>query len=134
MNLAIEALQPSESVLANSAADMRRLLDDVSEPALKICLDTGAMARAGDTIEGYFELFGPDVVHAHFVDVQMDEMDTHIAWGDGTRDMTADLRAFIEGGYQGILSVETVSSRYHTDPAEADRRSMDMYRRAVERL
>ena len=92
------------------------------------------MARAGDTIEGYFELFGPDVVHAHFVDVQMDEMDTHIAWGDGTRDMTADLRAFIEGGYQGILSVETVSSRYHADPAEADRRSMDMYRRAVERL
>lgn len=134
MNLAIEALQPSESVLANSAADMRRLLDDVSEPALKICLDTGAMARAGDTIEGYFELFGSDVVHAHFVDVQMDEMDTHIAWGDGTRDMTADLRAFIEGGYQGILSVETVSSRYHADPAEADCRSMDMYRRAVERL
>ena len=39
MNLAIEALQPSESVLANSAADLRRLLDDVAEPALKICLE-----------------------------------------------------------------------------------------------
>ena len=134
MNLAIEALQPSESVLANSAADLRRLLDDVAEPALKICLDTGAMARAGDTIEGYFDLFGSDVVHAHFVDVQMDEMDTHVAWGDGTRDMVADLRAFMEGGYRGILSVETVSGCYHADPAAADRRSMDAYRRALESL
>lgn len=134
MALAIEALQPDESVLANSASELKRLVDDVAEPALKVCLDTGAMARAGDTIAGYFDAFGADLVHAHFVDVDMPAMDTHLAWGDGTRDMAADLSAFIEAGYTGTLSVESISRRYFADPAAADRQSMQRYREAVARV
>ena len=134
MVLAIEALQPDESVLANSAVELKRLMDDVAEPALKACLDTGAMARAGDTISGYFETFGADLVHAHFVDVDMPAMDTHLAWGDGTRDMAADLSAFMDAGYTGTLSVESISGRYFADPAAADRQSMWRYREAVARV
>ncbi|MDO4436950.1 MAG: sugar phosphate isomerase/epimerase family protein [Coriobacteriaceae bacterium] len=134
MLLAVEALQPGESVLLNSAADLKRLLNDVDRPVLKACLDTGAMARAGDTIERYFETLGTDIVHAHFVDVDMDVMDTHLAWGDGTRDMASDVRAFVQAGYQGVLSVETVSSRYHAHPDEADRQSMECYRAVVSSL
>ena len=133
MRLAIEALQPDESVLANSADELKRLVDDVAEPALKVCLDTGAMARAGDTIAGYFDVFGADLVHAHFVDVDMPAMDTHLAWGDGTRDMAADLSAFVDVGYVGTLSVESISGRYFADPAAADRQSMRCYREAVAR-
>lgn len=134
MCLAVEALQPCESVLVNTAEGLRSLLVDVGEPALKACLDTGAMACAGDTISGYFNLLGSDIIHTHFVDVKMDEMDTHTAWGDGTRCMTDDLRELINAGYRGALSVEIVSRRYHCNPAAADRRSMKCYRDALRSL
>lgn len=127
MNLAIEALQPEESLLANTAAELKHLVDDVDSPALKVCLDTGAMARAGDTIQTYFDLFGEKIIHAHFVDVDMEKMVTHLAWGDGTRNMPEDIQAFVRNRYNGILSVECVNSAYFTKPQEADRKSMDAY-------
>ena len=130
--LAIEALQKRESVLANTAEDLKRLIDDVGSPALKVCLDTGAMARAGDSIEAYFNLFADDIIHAHFVDV--DENSTHKAWGDGRRDMAEDLGAMVQGGYHGYLSVETTSSMYFDRPSTADVRAMRSYRDAIEHL
>ena len=123
--LAIEALQPEESLLANSAAELKALVDDVAEPALKVCLDTGAMARAKDTIRGYFELFGADVIHVHFVDAGHGT--THLAWGDGERDMAADLADFSAMGYTGWLSSETVDSSRFIDPAAADAQTMRAY-------
>lgn len=130
--LAVEALQPFESVLVNSATDLRNLIADVGEPSLKACLDMGAMACAGETIPEYFKVLGTDIVHVHFVDVEMGEMDTHRAWGDGTRNMADDLFALSEAGYCGALSVETVSRRYHNNPAQADRQSMRCYLNALD--
>lgn len=132
--LAVEALQPFESVFVNSATDLRGLITAVGEPSLKACLDMGAMAYAGETIPEYFEVLGADIVHVHFVDVEMGEMDTHLAWGDGTRNMADDLLALTEAGYSGALSVETVSRRYHDDPARADRQSMQCYRAALDSI
>ena len=80
--LAIEALQPRESLLVNSADDLKRYVDEVACPALGVCLDTGAMTRAGDTIEDYFTILGKSVIHAHFVDVDCSQMVTHLSWGD----------------------------------------------------
>lgn len=90
MRLVLEALQPVESMIVNSAADTKRMIEAVDHPALKACLDMGAMAVAGDTIDDYFDLLGDDVAHVHFVDVAADDT-THLAWGDGNRDMRADL-------------------------------------------
>ncbi|NLH92524.1 MAG: sugar phosphate isomerase/epimerase, partial [Atopobium sp.] len=42
--LAIEALQKKESNLVHTAAELKRLIADVDRPALKVCLDIGAMA------------------------------------------------------------------------------------------
>lgn len=90
VRLVLEALQPVESMIVNSAADTKRMIEAVDHPALKACLDLGAMAVAGDTIDDYFDLLGDDVAHVHFVDVAADGT-THLAWGDGDRDMRADL-------------------------------------------
>lgn len=61
VRLVLEALQPVESMIVNSAADTKRMIEAVDHPALKACLDMGAMAVAGDTIDDYFDLLGDDV-------------------------------------------------------------------------
>lgn len=124
MTLAIEALQPDESMLVHTAEEMKQLIDDVDSPALKVCIDTGAMVRAKDTIDDYFKIFGDRIVHAHFVDVDEDHFTTHLAWGDGTRNMKEELEAFRRNGYKGILSVECVNGRYFENPKVADKQSM----------
>ena len=132
INLAIEALRKPESLIANSAADLRVLLDMVDEPALKVCLDIGAMVDAGDTIQDYFDTFGGDVIHAHFVDCGPRSL--HLALGDGERDVAEDIRTFERNGYQGVLSVECTDSLTLTDPMGADARSMRAYRAAYEQI
>ena len=57
MLLAVEALQRNESVLVNSVEELQHLLKEVQRDALKVCLDTGAMAMAGNTIQQYFDVF-----------------------------------------------------------------------------
>lgn len=127
MNLAIEALQPEESLIANTALELKKLIDEVNRPALKVCLDTGAMARAKDTIQTYFDVFGDKVIHAHFVDVDIEKDTTHLAWGDGKRNMKEDIKAFADNHYTGILSVECVNGAYFAKPEDADKKSMEVY-------
>ena len=86
------------------------------------------MARAKDTIQTYFDVFGDKVIHAHFVDVDMEKETTHLAWGDGKRNMAKDIQAFAQNGYRGILSVECVNGEDFAKPGEADKKSMDVYR------
>ena len=129
IRVAIEALQPVESILVNSAHDMRRMIDDVGSPALKACIDMGAMVVAGDTFDSYFDALGDDVVHVHFVDI--DGETTHLAWGDGTRDMRADLESLVRHGYRGVVSAETYDGRYFADPSAALDQVMREYRCAT---
>lgn len=129
VRLVLEALQPDESVIANTAADLARLIDEVASPALFACLDTGAMERAGETIDGYFDELGDRIAHCHFTDYADV---SHVGWGDGHRSMRADLDALVARGYRGICSVETYSERYLADPAAADARTMDIYQHATE--
>ena len=129
IRVALEALQPSESVLVNTAQDVARILEAVDRPNCKACIDFGAMEVAGDTIDGYFEVLGDKIVHTHFVDVGGGT--THLAWGDGDRDMRADLDRLVARGYRGVVSAETYDWRYFANPAAADAQVMAEYRRAI---
>lgn len=131
VRLVLEALQPIESLIVNTAEDTRRMLEAVDHPALKACLDMGAMAAAGDTIDGYFDVLGDNVAHVHFVDIAADGT-THLAWGDGDRDMRADLDGLVAHGYKGVVSAETYDERYFANPAAADAQVMAEYRRAID--
>ena len=59
--VAIEALQPDESVLVNSVEQLKAYLDAVNHPQLKVCIDSGAMARVNNTIQDYVDAFMPSV-------------------------------------------------------------------------
>ena len=90
----------------------------------------GAMAVAGDTIDGYFDVLGDDIAHVHFVDVTADGT-TYLAWGDGDRDMRADLDRLVARGYKGVVSAETYDEQYFANPTAADAQVMAEYRRAI---
>ena len=122
--LVMEALQPDESRIANTAADLKALKQMVGNDNLKICLDLGAMARMGESIDDYFEVFKKDVAHCHFVD---GAPVGHLAWGDGERSMKDDLEAFGRNGYEGLLSLESVNDRYYEKPYLADQKTMELF-------
>ena len=106
--LVMEALQPDESRIANTAADLKALKQMVGNDNLKICL----------------EVFKKDVAHCHFVD---GAPVGHLAWGDGERSMKDDLEAFGRNGYEGLLSLESVNDRYYEKPYLADQKTMELF-------
>ena len=122
--VAIEALQPDESVLANSVEQLKAYLDAVNHPQLKVCIDFGAMARVNNTIQDYFDAFGKDVIHTHFVD---GKPTGHLAWSDGTRDLKQDLLDLEANGYHGYLSLETATSRYYEKPWVAEQTTLKAF-------
>ncbi|WP_130812447.1 sugar phosphate isomerase/epimerase [Olsenella sp. Marseille-P4559] len=131
MRLAVEALQPEESCVANSARQLKELIDAVDRPTLGVNLDTGAMWRAGETAQDYFDAFGPRVIHCHFVDAGIV---SHVAWGDGLREMARDLRSLVRNKYSGYLSMEVLGERYLASPAAADAQCMHAYRQCMEEI
>ena len=133
MLLAIEALQPEESLIANSAEQLKTLIDEVNSPALKVCVDFGAMERAGDTIQSYFDIFKNDIIHTHFVDTDFEngKKITHLAWGDGKRNMKDDILCLYKNGYRGVLSVESINDRYFRRPEDTDKQTIQVYRNSI---
>lgn len=131
MNLAIEALQKEESLIANNCKQLKKLIDDVNHKRLKICLDIGAMSSCSESIDDYFETFHDDIIHTHFVDV---DGITHLAWGDGKRDMKKDVQTFFQHNYSGLFSVECVNGKYFVNPAKADEQSMNQYQKILKEI
>ncbi len=122
--MAMEALQPDESVLVNSVADLQRYLKELNHPSLKVCIDFGAMARAENTIQDYFDAFGSDIIHTHFVD---GNPTGHLAWSDGARDLQTDLACLRKNQYNGYLSLETATSRYYEKPWLAEEKTLTAF-------
>ena len=68
VTLAMEPLLPSESRLVNTLGQERQMLQDVRSAGLKVNIDLGPVGAAGETVGQWFEAFGQDIVHCHFVD------------------------------------------------------------------
>jgi protein FrlC len=124
----LEALQPVESHVVNDTTQLRRMVDEVGHPSLKVAVDIPAMAVAGETVADYTRAFGADLVHAHFVD---GAPDGHLAWGDGELPMERYLEEFAAGGFTGYLSFELIASRYWLDPKPPVQQSLKRIRAAL---
>ena len=122
VTLAMEPLLPSESRLVNTLGQERQMLQDVRSAGLKVNIDLGPVGAAGETVGQWFEAFGQDIVHCHFVDGRPTG---HLAWGDGTRCPEADLAVFDQYGYQGYFTLELTSPDYFTEPWLADQKCLD---------
>lgn len=125
----LEALQPVESHVITTSAQIARMRAEIGSPALEAAIDTCAMAVAGETVADYVADHGAAIAHVHFVD---GAPDGHLAWGDGELPLERYLDELEAGGYRGVLSFETISDRYRLEPLTPVRRSLERGAAALE--
>lgn len=119
--LALETLRSDESNLVNDLTSAKRMIGEVGHPALKAMVDTIAMGAAGEGLDEWFDAFGTELVHMHFLD---GDPYVHNVWGDGSYPLEAMLQTLNERGYEGFLVQEVADERYFENPAAADQRNM----------
>lgn len=124
VTMAIESLTADETNIADSLEHTKELIRQADTPALGAMVDTVAVYFAGETLEDWFEAFGSDLVHMHFVDGFLNEPTyDHLVWGDGDYPLEEMLRCMENHGYEGYLTQELEYEAYYGDPAEAERRN-----------
>ena len=128
ITIALEHLSPGSSNLINTAADLRRMLDEVRSPRLKAMLDIGQVNIVGEKIRDYMEALGEDMVHVHLVD---GVPGGHLALGDGNIPLAENLEDLAAYGYRGYMTLEIADRRYFADPAAADRQSVERFEELV---
>lgn len=117
INIALETLRPEESKIVTTIGDAKRMVEEIKSPALKLMVDTVGMSVAGETLEQWFETFGKDIVHLHFVDCNPYG---HLAWGDGNLQLDKLIETLNHYQYEGLLGQEITEFRYYENPAETD--------------
>jgi len=77
--LVMESLRKDESNLVYSLERAKRMYREVDHPSLKMMADNIATGAAGETLADWFEAFGPNLIHMHFLD---GNPWLHNIWGD----------------------------------------------------
>ena len=114
VTLVLESIWSKSSQVAPTIAQIANIKDAVNSDSLKLTLDLGAMSDAGETVEDWFNAFGSDIAHCHFVD---GTPTGHMPWGHGNLDMRGILASFKKAGYKGGFSLECVHPMSFQDPA-----------------
>ena len=121
--LVCESLRAAESNLVNTLNSLKQYLEDVGSENIRPMIDTCAMAVAGEKIEEWFEAFGNEIAHMHFVD---GTPYGHLAWGDGNRSLSEYMEVIHKYDYRGMLTQEITDNRYYDDPMAADIQSFSV--------
>jgi sugar phosphate isomerase/epimerase len=95
-----EALAPQETSFLNTAAEVRRLVQDAGHPNLKMMLDVKAMSSEGRPIADIIRDNGDLLAHVHANDANMRGP------GFGDTDFGPIAQALRDVGYEGFVSVE----------------------------
>jgi len=126
VTLIVEQLQPYESNLVTTCADMSRLLTEVGSDALQCCVDIVAMAVVGDRLDTFFDCLGRRIQHIHFAD---GNPSGHYVWGDGNLPMMDYLQTMQTNEYNGYLTLEINDSIYWSDPHDSIERTAGYLRK-----
>lgn len=122
VNLIIEQLQPYESNLLVSQEDMVRMLKEVNNPALQVCVDVVAMEVMRENLNRQFDLFGDKITLIHYCD---GNPSGHLVLGDGNLPLKEYLEILEKHGFEGYLSLEINDSIYWTNPHDSIRKSVE---------
>lgn len=126
VTLCMESLRPEETQIAVTLAQTKELYDAVHHPRLKLMVDTTAMGVSGETLKDWFDVFGEEIIHMHFVD---GNPYGHLVWGDGTHHLGQFLQTCKDYGYTGHFGQEITDGRYYADPLSADIRNLQNFKR-----
>ena len=119
VELVLEQLQPYESNLVTSLKDVQKMLHDVQQENLKVCLDVVAMEVAGETIPDFFDQLGKKIVHIHLAD------NNHEILGNGHYPIIGYLDYLSSIDYDQYVSLEINDSIYWEDPYPSLKKSME---------
>ena len=122
--MAVEALTADETNIADTLEHTKELIRLADTPALKAMVDTVAVYFSGETLDDWFEAFGKDLVHMHFIDgsLKFPTYD-HLVWGDGEYPLEQMIRCMEKYEYTGYLTQELEQENYYEDPKKADERN-----------
>jgi len=95
-----EALSPQETNFLNTAAEVRRLVEEMRHPNLRMMLDVKAMSSEGRPIADIIRENGGLLAHVHANDANMRGP------GFGDTDFGPIAQALRDVGYDGFVSVE----------------------------
>ena len=129
VTLVMESLRQDESNLVNSLETAKKMFEEVHHTNLKIMVDSIATGAAGESLSLWFENFGKDLIHMHFLD---GDPYVHNVWGDGNTPLESQLKEINDWGYEGFLVQEIADERYFADPFSADVKNMRVWERFIE--
>ncbi len=131
VDLVLESIWTKSSEVGPDIASLALIKERVNRDNLLVTIDFGAMSAAGETVDDWFEAFGDDVAHCHFVD---GTPTGHMPWGHGELDMLESLRAFERHGYRGGFSLEYVHPMSFRDPESYVRETRELYEGCLAQL
>jgi sugar phosphate isomerase/epimerase len=121
-------LENVRSCWANTGINTAAVLEAVDSPALRALWDPGNDFVSGGTPypTGY-EAVRPHILHVHVKDARVIDpaagLTSWAAIGEGELDYVGQLRALLEDGYQGVVSLETHWRPENGSAEEASRHS-----------
>jgi protein FrlC len=126
--LVYEILQQSESNLVTDLHTLKKMMDHFDSPNLAVCVDTVPMCCAGETLEDYFKVLGAKIRHIHLND---GNPSGHLAWGNGTQNLTEHLKALSKYKYQGFITFETCDGAFALNSNDAFRQDYEAVKKAL---
>ncbi|MBC8586393.1 sugar phosphate isomerase/epimerase family protein [Youxingia wuxianensis] len=119
--LFLEQLAPDESNLVYDLKTLKKMIDQVNSPALKICVDTVAMEVQKETIEEYYRIFPDKIAHVHMQD---GTPQGHLVAGEGNADFKKYLDTLRKYDFKGAITTEINNDIYLRDPDAALRKAL----------
>ena len=106
---AILALENEPSTYSGTAAEVRRLIEELDSPAVRAVWDPGNEVHIPDVVvyPDSYRLLAPYMVHMHIKDAVRQPEPKVVRVGDGIVDWKAQFKDLIKSGYTGYLSMET---------------------------
>lgn len=117
MTVSIEPLVRRPYRLVSSLEDVAGIVSEVGRTSLTVTLDTGTIARNGESLATWLDAFGSDIGYVHLTN--LDPRDpAHVGWGDqaGALNPVEILNQLKAGGYSGDCALEMTKSSYFEHP------------------
>ncbi|HFX3810942.1 TPA: sugar phosphate isomerase/epimerase family protein [Enterococcus faecium] len=129
VTLALESIWNKSSLIGDTISKINEIKERVNMNNLKLAIDLGAINSAGESVNEWFDSFGEDIVHCHFVD---GTPVGHMPWGLGNLDMKEILQTFSKNGYEGGFSMEYVDSRSFINPGKWDSNTKELFLKNIQ--
>ena len=127
--LVLESLRADESNLVYDLRSAQQMFREIHHPSLKIMVDNIATGAAGESLEDWFDAFGADLIHMHFLD---GDPWLHNVWGDGNTSLVEQISIMEAHHFTGYLVQEVADEHYFSDPYAADLKNFRVLERFVE--